>query len=302
MMGLQDFMEKVSAEVKKRLGKEYRVERKNIPKNNNVTAHAVIIRKQDDGIAPCIYVDNLYERYLKGDADISSAVGEVMHSYREHAVGPGIDIPLFTDTGDIISKVRGRLINTEMNRCLLEDIPHRGFLDLSLVYAVGLPQYSRMDREILIHNDQLDIWGIDEAGLYEAAYKKIDDPGTVSLKKMDEVLGPWMGEDADMRGAGCSMYVLTNKGGHTGAVQLLNKNALDSAADHIGTDSLIILPSSVHELIILPADKEEEDPGYLKDLVEIVRTVNDTDVLEQEILSYHVYRYSRETGEVTIAA
>lgn len=73
MMGLQDFMEKVSAEVKKRLGKEYRVERKNIPKNNNVTAHAVIIRKQDDGIAPCIYVDNLYERYLKGDADISSA-------------------------------------------------------------------------------------------------------------------------------------------------------------------------------------------------------------------------------------
>jgi hypothetical protein len=105
-----------------------------------------------------------------------------------------------------------------------------------------------------------------------------------------------------MRGAGCSMYVLTNKGGHTGAVQLLNKNALDSAADHIGTDSLIILPSSVHELIILPADKEEEDPGYLKDLVEIVRTVNDTDVLEQEILSYHVYRYSRETGEITIAA
>ena len=97
-MGLQDFMEKVSAEVKKRLGKEYWVERKNIPKNNNVTAHAVIIRKQDDGIAPCIYVDNLYDRYLKGDADISSAVGEVMHSYREHAVGPGIDIPLFTDT------------------------------------------------------------------------------------------------------------------------------------------------------------------------------------------------------------
>lgn len=31
MMGLQDFMEKVSAEVKKRLGKEYRVERKKYP-------------------------------------------------------------------------------------------------------------------------------------------------------------------------------------------------------------------------------------------------------------------------------
>ena len=47
---------------------------------------------------------------------------------------------------------------------------------------------------------------------------------------------------------------------------------------------------------------EKEDPGYVSGLADIVRTVNDTEVLEQEILSYHVYRYSRETGEVTIAA
>lgn len=53
---------------------------------------------------------------------------------------------------------------------------------------------------------------------------------------------------------------------------------------------------------MLPDDNTVEDPDYARELADIVRTVNDTEVLEQEILSYSIYRYDRETGEVTIAA
>lgn len=37
------------------------------------------------------------------------------------------------------TKIRGCLINTERNKALLEEIPHRDFLDLSLVYTMELP-------------------------------------------------------------------------------------------------------------------------------------------------------------------
>lgn len=302
MMDIQVFIENVAVAIRRRLGEGYQVKGKKILKNNNVTKHAVTIRRKDDDISPCIYIDEIYTRYLEGDVDINSAAEEVLYPYREHAENLGIDIPLFTGHEDIIAKVRGRLINTEMNSQLLKDIPHRGSLDLSLVYAVGLPQCRGTAREIPICNDHLDILGIDESDLYEAVCKKIGDHEEVLLKKMDEVLGTWMGEDTDMESAGCPMYILTNKSYCNGAVQMLNKNALDLAADHIGTDNLIILPSSIHELIILSADMEKEDPGYVSGLADIVRTVNDTEVLEQEILSYHVYHYSRKTGEVTIAA
>lgn len=301
-MCLQDFMKNMSVEIKKRLGEEYRVGTRDILKNNSVTGHAVTIRREDEGIVPCIYIDSLYDRYLTGYVDLSNAAGEIIRSYREHDVNPGMDMPSFTDPGDIITKVRGKLINTEMNRQLLGDIPHRGFLDLALVYTVVLPRYQGMAGEILVHDEHLSIWGIDETNLYSAVCRDMQKPDGVVFEKMDAILGPWMGEDAGMEAARCPMYVLTNKSYRNGAVQILNKNALDSATGHIGSDSIIILPSSIHELIILPADRIVEDPDYARELADIVRTVNDTEVLEQEILSYHVYHYSRETGEVTITA
>lgn len=301
-MCLQDFMENVVVAIRRRLGEGYQVKGEDILKNNSVTEHAVTIRRKDEDITPCIYIDSLYDRYLEGDVDIDSAAGEVIQSFRDHVADPGMDIPLFTDPGDIIPKVHGRLINTELNSCLLGDIPHRRFLDLALAYAVELPQYRGMAREILIYNKHLDIWDIDETDLHNAVCQDMKKPGEVVFEKMDAVLGPWMGEDTDMGAAGCPMYVFTNKSYRNGAVQMLNKNALCSVSDHIGTDNLIILPSSIHELIILPADRGDEGPDYARELADIVRTVNDMEVLEQEILSYHVYRYSRGTGEVTIAA
>lgn len=301
-MCLQDFMENVVVAIRRRLGEGYQVKGKDILKNNGVTKHAVTIHRKDADITPCIYIDSLYDRYLEGDIDIDSAAGKIIQSFRDHVADPGMGIPSFTDPGDIITKVHGRLINTEMNSRLLKDIPHRGFLDLSLAYVVDLPQYGGMAREILIHNGHLDIWGIDETALHDAVLKKIGNAGEVSLKRIDAVLGTLMGGDVDIGAAGCPLYVLTNKSCLHGAVQLLNKDALNSAADHIGSDDIIILPSSIHELIILPADREKEDTGHIRELADIVHCVNDTEVLEQEILSYNVYHYSRETGEVTIAA
>ena len=66
-------------------------------------------------------------------------------------------------------------------------------------------------------------------------------------------------------------------------------------ADRINND-LYILPSSVHELITVPASF-----GSCEDLKKTVRNVNDTVLVSDEILSYSVYRYSRKAGSIEIA-
>lgn len=63
-------------------------------------------------------------------------------------------------------------------------------------------------------------------------------------------------------------------------------------------DNLVILPSSIHEVIILP-EREAPSEG---EAAAMVREVNDTELLPEEVLSNHVYRFDLEKGEVCIAA
>ena len=60
---------------------------------------------------------------------------------------------------------------------------------------------------------------------------------------------------------------------------------------------LYILPSSVHELILVPAYEYID----VYQLYEMVKEVNDTVVALGDILSYNVYKYCKETDQIVIA-
>ena len=66
----------------------------------------------------------------------------------------------------------------------------------------------------------------------------------------------------------------------------------------LGKD-LMIIPSSVHEVLLIPSEGHETEADTLR---QMVREVNDTQLALNEILSYHVYRYSHQTGKIAIAA
>lgn len=199
------------------------------------------------------------------------------------------------------TKIRGCLINTERNKALLEEIPHRDFLDLSLVYTMELPSPEDRRRNIVADNSFLASWGISEAELYESVYKELENGTEVLFERMDAIIGQMINWGDYPDASSLPLYVLTNKTFYCGAVQMLNRKILRDAADIMGTD-YIILPSSVHELILVSVDWGGKDPGYVYELAGAVYQVNETQVPESDILSYHVYRYSRENGKITIAA
>ena len=93
------------------------------------------------------------------------------------------------------------------------------------------------------------------------------------------------------------MYILTNRRKCFGAAEILDKKTLRMVADQVG-DGFIVLPSSVHETIVLPS-KEEAEYGRLADMVQ---AVNDTMVEAEERLSNHVYVYSRDEEMLKIVA
>ena len=89
------------------------------------------------------------------------------------------------------------------------------------------------------------------------------------------------------------LYVLTNKARLYGASCILYPNLLDSIADKLTCDFYLI-PSSIHEFLIIPVD----NPEQISLFSQMVTEVNETQLSDDEVLSNHAYYYSREQKQI----
>lgn len=297
-MSLQNFIKRVIKGMEDILKDGYQIEPQEIQKNNGVLVHAVTIRRQGENMAPCIPMDNFYKEYQAGNIGIADVVGEILYLYQKNSGGYTLDVDFFLEYLKARAHLQGRLVNTEKNQGLLEEMPHRNFLDLSLTYLLEVPVPGKSTGYIQVFPEHLEHWGVDEQCLYEEVMRQITEPGQVLLKSMNEIVGQITG--SDMQDSPNPAYILTNSNYQNGAVQMLNQSVLESAASILKGD-FILLPSSVHELILLPINQEEDRKAQARQLADIVLEVNDTQLREEELLSYHVYQYCRETGEIVIA-
>lgn len=86
------------------------------------------------------------------------------------------------------------------------------------------------------------------------------------------------------------MYVLTTRDRIFGAGVIADKTILSTAAERLG-DNLILLPSSIHEWILL---KEKNVGGDLETVRSIVKEVNQNVLKPADFLSDNVYRFDRK--------
>ena len=90
-----------------------------------------------------------------------------------------------------------------------------------------------------------------------------------------------------------TLYVLSNQTGINGAICMLYDNVIKDFADTIGSD-LIILPSSIHEVLILPDSHDQKYEMFRH----MVRSVNAEDVPKEEVLSDEIYLYRRGSSGI----
>ncbi|MDE5588585.1 MAG: hypothetical protein K2J60_05515 [Acetatifactor sp.] len=204
-----------------------------------------------------------------------------------------------------VHEVINKIVNTEKNKELLEDIPHKEFLDLSIVFQCIVSQEELGTASILIHNVHLRLWDVTLEELHRTAEKNTPRLMQYEIKPMAEVLCDIMQSEnpdqydhdecmADFADS-VPMYVLSNKNRVEGAGCMLYPNVISDFADKVGSD-LYIIPSSIHELLLLPTENDEGSA----EIKSMIREINDTQVSEEEILSYSLYYYNREAGEIVI--
>ena len=305
-MSFDGFCISVRIDIQRRLGDSFLVYLNDVTKNNDTKLKALVITEQGTNLHPNIYMEGFYDRYRDGDSlvEIEEAILLV---YQKSRMGKRFDASLFTNWKKVKERIIFRLVNFDRNRELLSDIPHRKFLDLAIVYECFLGVNDGGGASILIHNSHLDLWKVTEDELHTTAFRNTPELMGCSFLNMKEVLqklmdsegekelleGLWGVEEAnDNR---FPMYVLTNRYKIHGNGCILYKNLLKKISEEWGCD-ICIIPSSVHETILMPMDKVES----YGEMAQMICEANRTAVMPDEILSDHPYLFVRETGKITM--
>ena len=155
---------------------------------------------------------------------------------------------------------------------------------------------------ILVNNQMLDNYGITAQQLHEDAIKNAPEIRPLVIEGMAEVLAKQMGvEDLEMLGLNIppeqeQMFVASVEGNVHGAGVLAYQNFMDQAADRVG-GSFFILPSSIHEVLIIP-DNGKFDTASLENMV---KEVNATTIDPSDQLTDSVYHYDADAKVFELA-
>ena len=293
-MEFTNFTTLVQREVEKRAGENYRVKLNDVMKNNGVVLRGITLMQDDRNISPTIYLNPYYDAYENGDTTLGTVIDEVIDTYERNKINRSIDMKFFLNYETVKSRIIFKLINTEKNRELLRDVPYIPFHDLSIVFQCLVSEERFGNASILIHNVHLQLWKVNARELYECALEntpllqgyELADMNTV-LEEM-KALGGIDDEEIEDMQQEVPMYVLSNKSRINGASCILYKDILKDFAMVVDKD-LYVLPSSIHEVILLPSDGTQES----EQLKEMVREINQSQVEKEEVLSDSVYYYRR---------
>lgn len=327
-MNFKNFVEEIKKMVKEYLGRECKVEVKEVLKNNGVKLTGIVILEGEQNCVPNIYLNEYYEKFKEGRC-IRDIVYEIINYYEKHKVMVKINMDFFSDFEKMKEKICYKLINFEKNKELLQHIPHMVYLDLAIVYYCVVENESIGNGSILIRNEHINKWRVDLKMLHETAVyntkkllmgkilpmedvicemlkrkmileiessaKRQMDSDILVTEKMVEPIVREMMVKIYSEAKGPKMYVASNENKNYGAAVILYDEFLNDFANSIQAD-FYILPSSVHEVILIPVESDKDEVCQLK---RMVYEVNHTELEEEEILSDSIYLFKRSGGIIS---
>ncbi len=305
-MDLQEFSNEICDYLEEALGPAYTAECREMTKNNGVMLHGVIVHREGSNVAPTIYMDGLFQAYEDG-RDFTELAEEILTTYRRSAREIRVDMEYFTHYPCVKNRILYKLIHRESNRELLSTVPFVPWQDLALVFYYIMEDERFGHASILVQNSHMEIWGVDTQTLFAQAKKNMRRMKPVQIQPVQAVIQEIMGDvtvnsvkamsdSGDVMEPNPPLYVMSTKDRLFGAAALLDEKPLRDFAEAMHRD-LLILPSSVHEVLLVPT----EDAADIAFFADMVREVNDTQVDPEERLSYSVYYYDRNLQEIRIA-
>lgn len=301
-MNYNDFLQELLRQLSPLFPENTIISSQQIHKNNDITWEALVIHEPGCNISPTIYLDSYYKQYKQG-----MSLDEICHviydAFMESHLNHSVDTNFFLNYENAKNRIVYQVINYDKNTSRLPTLPHIRYLDLAVVFYCMLQLNNGTNASILIHNDHLALWGIDFETLKKQAFDNTPRLLPAYIEPITSVIAELTDHNPQISGFLSTidttdplpLYVLTNESQFYGAACMLYPELLKEFAQSMGSD-LYILPSSIHEVLLLPT-VDRDDDCYLSKLVKMV---NEEQVPDTQILSDHAYYYSREKSAILL--
>lgn len=278
MMNYAEFKEKL---INTFNGKGYELEVRMV-KKNNIQKEAIV--KTSGRVSPTIYINDWFSTY-EGNGDFEGVIESVDRIFNM-PVPNGIETLL--DNLDM-DNITARLVNYDKNADRLEKIVHEKLLDLAIEirYIVSSDEDGVMSFPITDYI--LNKMGITK----EDAIARVK----MNVKRNSDfcsMMGVMMGAGIELpiNNFDEPMYILSNKNKVNGAVSIISTDVLDKVLDDMDLDEVIIIPSSIHEVIIINTNVVLS----VEEVENIIKYVNTTEIDDEDFLSDRAYKYSKANG------
>lgn len=268
---MRDFAEKVALEIRTQTEMDTKVFVKDMPDGSK--KYGVTIMEEDSNVAPTIYVEGFKAKGLT----VEQTAKEILQMY-DKAMEHVPDVSQFTEWENVKERLVVRLMpetfNTEVKRSAMA----YGFDDLILVPYVDVENGS-----IKVLKEHIEHWGVTKRKVIDTAIRNTKN-ADITIKPMGELVTDIFGYGDEYPDILDRPLIVTNENGMFGASAILGAmNKIKKA----NKDGFYILPSSVHEVIVMPANmgtKEEFDM--------MVDLTNKEVVDPTERLSNHAYAFN----------
>lgn len=251
----------------------------------------ICVREKGSTVGVVIYPKQ-FEAEATTVGEITGNVIKIFESRKENIArmtGAGNEITEKIKNCDVYAKLVPR------NDVFLSGKANRDFLDMNIIYYVRVGEADGGIETCTITTAMCDAYGVTEEELFKGALNNITED-IVAHRSLSSVLSAFGFHIHGVENPEKifePMTVLTNRNHTFGASLIIKEEVLEKAMERMHTDELIILPSSIHEVLVINANGIEKDIASFK---EMVKAVNDTEVKPSEILSYNVYRYNKRDG------
>lgn len=295
-MDYETFKEKLVEDLRDRLyeqGAEVDISVTTVNKLNE-SYEAITVRPENSNIGVNVGINKLYagvENGLSYEEVMDKAAEMISNGINEP---PGFDLESLGDYSRMKEKLAMEVVSSETNKEMLKTVPHKNIEDMALVYRFVMDSEETGGRaSILVTNRMIDSMGVTPEQLHADAMENAPRIRPVEIKGLSEVMIEMVGiERAEMLGILPTapeeekVFVASVPDKVHGAGVIAYQNFMDQAAERAGGD-FFILPSSLHEILIVPDNGE----ANLKTLQAMVRNVNANQVAPEDKLTDSVYHY-----------
>lgn len=277
---------------------KYVVDELDVVKANDVIHHGITFGDFGGDVKAVYYVDDSYQRYLDGES-FTDILQDLISFVERQQDAPSIkdSVKGLTDFNAVKDKIVYKVLNFEWNKEYLRDKLYIRRNNLAMVFAIDMGMIDDAVAHVVVSQGIAHMWEVDTKELYKLASINTPRIYPMQFRSMFEVLTGMMPDidgAEEMFGVGddSEMFILSNEQGINGAAVMFYPGVLKAIAEELCADQLVILPSSIHEVIIMRYT-EDMSPRELRNMV---AGVNSETVAKSEQLADTPYLYDSRVG------